>query len=65
MISDIDTDAGAVDKAVMDALMYGTGIVKFSYVGGKMVCDHVAVAEYDDLAIGLKWLASQVKETPQ
>ena len=40
MISDIDTDAGAVDKAVMDALMYGTGIVKFSYVEGKMTCDH-------------------------
>ena len=59
------TDPDAVNKAIMDAMMCGTGIVKLSYVEGKMFCDHVPIADYEELAIGLSWLASQVKETQQ
>ena len=62
----VDTDPDAVSKAIMDAITYGTGIVKIAmHQGGSITCDHVPVTEYEELAVGLNWVASQSKETPQ
>jgi hypothetical protein len=44
----IESDMSPIDKAIQDAMMCGTGVMKFSFVDGLISCDHVPIDE-------LKW----------
>ena len=55
----IDTDMSAIDLAIQDALVCGTGIVKVALVNGKLTCDNVPIENFYDFGEQLQWLASQ------
>ena len=51
----IDTDMSAIDKALEDALICGTGVMKFSFKNGLMLCDHVPIKDFRHFSDELKW----------
>jgi hypothetical protein len=51
----IDTDMGAIDKAIADALICGTGVMKFSFTDGMVLCDHVPIKDFREFGEELKW----------
>ena len=58
-----DTDlAGVTERAVMDAIMYGTGVVvvRNSPTAG-LEFMHVPISQYAELAQSLQWAAQNVE----
>jgi hypothetical protein len=53
----IDTDMNAIDKAIADALVCGTGVMKFSFTDGMILCDHVPIKDFREFGEELKWRA--------
>jgi hypothetical protein len=46
-----------MSKAIQDAMMCGTGVMKFSFMDGLISCDHVPIKEFAQLSEELKWRA--------
>ena len=53
----IDTDMDAINKAIADALTCGTGVMKFSFTDGLVLCDHVPIKDFREFGEELKWRA--------
>ena len=53
----IDTDMDVIDKAIADALTCGTGVMKFSFTDGLVLCDHVPFKNFRQFSEELKWRA--------
>ena len=53
----IESDMSPIDKAIQDAMMCGTGVMKFSFMDGLISCDHVPIKEFAQLSEELKWRA--------
>jgi hypothetical protein len=51
----IDTDMSAIDKAIADALTCGTGVMKFNFTNGLVLCDHVPIEDFLQFSEELKW----------
>ena len=51
----IDTDMSAIDKAIADALTCGTGVMKFNFENGLVLCDHVPIKDFLQFSEELKW----------
>jgi hypothetical protein len=51
----IDTDMSAIDKAIADALTCGTGVMKFNFTNGLVLCDHVPIKDFLQFSEELKW----------
>ena len=51
----IDTDMSAIDKAIADALTCGTGVMKFNFENGLVLCDHVPIKDFRQFSEELKW----------
>ena len=51
----IDTDMSAIDKAITDALICGTGVMKFNFTDGLVLCDHVPIKDFRQFSEELKW----------
>ena len=49
-----NADMDDLDKAMADALLCGTGIMKFSFVDGQLDCHHVPVQNFLQLSEELK-----------
>ena len=60
----INADPDAVVKAIQDAFVCGSGVVKFWFDGGRLQCDHVPIQDFSDFADVLK-ASSNVAETKQ
>ncbi len=45
----------AIDKAIQDAMLCGTGVMKFSFIDGLVMCDHVPIKDFAQLSEELKW----------
>ena len=60
----INADPDAVAKAIQDAFVCGSGVVKFWFAGGQLQCDHVPIQDFSDFADALK-ASSNVAETKQ
>jgi hypothetical protein len=61
----IDTDMSAIDLAIQDAFVCGTGIVKVELVNGKLSCDNVPIKNFYEFGEQLQWLASQNIQEPK
>ena len=61
----VDTDMSAIDLAIQDAFVCGTGIVKVELVNGKLSCDNVPLENFYEFGEQLQWLASQVFQEPK
>jgi hypothetical protein len=61
----INTDPDAVAKAIQDAFVCGSGVVRFWFDGGQLQCDHVPIQDFSEFADALKWASSNVAETKQ
>ena len=61
----VDTDTSAIDLAIQDAFVCGTGIVKVALVNGKLSCDNVPIKNFYEFGEELQWLASQVIQEPK
>lgn len=62
----IDSDMNAIDLAIRDALVCGTGVIKLTWSNGKMTFDNVPLGNFYDFGEQLQWLASQnIQETKQ
>lgn len=55
----VDTDMSAIDLAIQDAFVCGTGIVKVALINGKLTCDNVPIENFYEFGEQLQWLASQ------
>jgi hypothetical protein len=55
----------AIDLAIQDAFVCGTGIVKVALVNGKLACDNVPIENFYEFGEQLQWLASQVIQEPK
>ena len=55
----IESDMSPIDKAIQDAMMCGTGVMKFSFMDGLISCDHVPIKEFAQLSDELKWRQQQ------
>ena len=65
MIHDkINADPDAVAKAIQDAFVCGSGVVRFWFDGRQLQCDHVPIQDFSDFADALK-ASSNVAETKQ
>ena len=51
----VDTDMSAIDKAIADALICGTGVMKFNFTDGLVLCDHVPIKDFRQFSEELKW----------
>ena len=51
----IDTDMSAIEKAIADALTCGTGVMKFNFTNGMVLCDHVPIKDFLQFSEELKW----------
>jgi len=58
----IESDMSAIDKAIQDAMMCGTGVMKFSFIDGLVMCDHVPIKEFAQLSEELKWRSENTHE---
>ena len=61
----VDTDMSAIDLAIQDAFVCGTGIVKVERVNGKLSCDNVPIKNFYEFGEQLQWLASQNIQEPK
>lgn len=61
----INTDPNAVAKAIQDAFVCGSGVVRFWFDGGQLQCDHVPIQDFSEFADALKWASSNIAETKQ
>ena len=61
----VDTDMSAIDLAIQDAFICGTGIVKVELVNGKLSCDNVPIKNFYEFGEQLQWLASQNIQEPK
>ena len=61
----VDTDTSAIDLAIQDAFVCGTGIVKVALVDGKLSCDNVPLENFYEFGEQLQWLSEVIKETKQ
>jgi hypothetical protein len=51
----ISVDTSAIDKAIRDALMCGTGVMKFNFTDGVILCDHVPITDFVQFSEELIW----------
>ena len=58
----IESDMSPIDKAIQDAMMCGTGVMKFSFMDGLVSCDHVPIKEFAQLSDELKWRSENTHE---
>jgi len=61
----IDTDMHAINLAIQDAFVCGTGVVKMVLVNGKLTCDNVPLENFYEFGEELQWLASQNIQEPK
>lgn len=58
----IESDMSPIDKAILDAMMCGTGVMKFSFMDGLISCDHVPIKEFARFSEELKWRSENTHE---
>jgi len=58
----IESDMSPIEKAIQDAMMCGTGVMKFSFMDGLVSCDHVPIKEFAQLSDELKWRSENTHE---
>ena len=56
----IDTDMNGIDKAIADALVCGTGVLKFNFIDGIIKCDHVPLKDFNQFGEELKWRSENI-----
>jgi hypothetical protein len=61
----INADMDAINLAIQDLFICGTGVVKFHFIDGKPNFDHVPIQDFHKFADELKWRAERTKETKQ
>jgi hypothetical protein len=59
----IDADTHAIDHAIQDAFVCGTGIVKLWFDGTKLSFDHVPIEDFSKFGDELKWRAANTHES--
>ena len=51
-----------IGNAYIDALTCGVGIVKLTYMDGRMEMDSVPIAEFHELSEELRWCAANMQK---
>lgn len=57
----IYADETALDKAIGDAILYGTGVVKFQMIDGFLNFDHVPVKDFSSFGDELKFVSTTIR----
>lgn len=61
----INADTEAADKAILDALTHGIGVLTIRFTSGKLFYDHVPIDQFMQLTEELQFISAQQPELKQ